>query len=411
MTLGVNMSDTQNHSNHGPLCGVRILDLATVLAAPFASTLCADLGARVIKVELPDGSDTLRGLAPVTPQHALFWKVTNRGKKGISLDIRKPEGRELLLRLLARTDVLVENFRTGTLARWGLDFETLKRANPKIIVLRLTGFGQTGPYASRPGFARIFEAMSGFAHLTGEADGPPQHMNYPIGDVVSGVFGAFAIASAVAEQRGSEHPEAREIDLSATEAMLRLLDPLPVEFEQMNITRHRAGSRATYTAPSNMYCSADGVWISLVGSSDAIFERIAQAIGKPEILQNPKYATNLLRVRHVDELDGMVANWCKSLQFDELSAALTTHQVPFSKVYNIEDVMSDPHFKARKSIIRVPDKDLGSVPAPCVVPRFSGHQPQIESTGPATGEHNAEVYGELGLTAGDLAQLAVQGVI
>lgn len=306
------MNITPNPSNSGPLSGVRILDLATVLAAPFASTLCADLGASVIKVELPEGGDSLRSLAPVTSEHALFWKAANRGKKGISLDIRKPEGKVLLLRLLENTDVLVENFRTGTLARWGLDFETLKQANPRLIVLRLTGFGQTGPYASRPGFARIFEAMSGFAHLTGEADGAPQHMNFPFGDVVCGVFGAFTIAAAVAEQRGSNTPQPREIDLSATEALLRLLDPLPVEFEQLGVARRRAGSRATYTAPSNMYCSADGVWITLVGTSDAIFQRVTQAMGRPEFTSDPRFATNPLRVEHLEVLDKAIADWCKS---------------------------------------------------------------------------------------------------
>lgn len=405
------MNATPNPSNQGPLSGVRILDLATVLAAPFASTLCADLGASVIKVELPDGGDSLRSLAPVTAEHALFWKATNRGKKGISLDVRKPEGKALLLRLLKDTDVLVENFRTGTLARWGLDFETLKEANPRLIVLRLTGFGQTGPYASRPGFARIFEAMSGFAHLTGEADGAPQHMNFPFGDVVCGVFGAFTIAAAVVEQRGSDAPQPREIDLSATEALIRLLDPLPVEFEQLGIARQRAGSRATYTAPSNMYCSADGVWITMVGTSDAIFQRVAQAMGRSELVSDPRFLSNPLRVQNLEVLDHEIAAWCKSLSFTELAAALGQHQVPFSKVYDIQDVMEDPHFKERQAIIRIPDKDLGSIPGPCVVPRFSGHQPRIEATGPDTGEHNAEVYGRLGLTADDLARLKQAGVI
>lgn len=369
----------------GPLAGVRILDMATVIAAPFSATLCADLGAEVLKLELPDGSDSLRTLAPVKEEHALHWKVTNRGKRGISLDVRKPKGREIFLRLLPQFDVLVENFRTGTLDRWGLDLATLHAVNPRLAVLRVTGFGQTGPYAQRPGFARIFEAMSGFAHLTGEPGGSPQHMNYPLGDVVAGLFGAFSIASAMVEQR--QHPDqaGREIDLSATEAMLRLLEPLAVEFEQLGKVRQRAGSRATYTAPSNMYKTADGVWVTVVGSSGAIFRRICEAMGQPDLPDDPRFATNPARVRHIDELDGLIARWCGSQDFASLAVALDRHEVPFSKVYGIDDVLADPHFQARGAIVRLPDDDLGTVPAPCTVPRFSGFAQVAPHTGPAVG--------------------------
>ncbi|MBU2410612.1 MAG: CoA transferase, partial [Gammaproteobacteria bacterium] len=374
-------------------------------------TLCADLGADVVKLELPDGSDSLRTLAPVKDEHALYWKVTNRGKRGITLDVRKPEGRELFLRMLPDFDVLVENFRAGTLDRWGLDLATLRRANPKLSILRLTGFGQTGPYARRPGFARIFEAMSGFANLTGEADGRPQHMNYPLGDVVAGLFGAFSIAAAVADQRAHPDETGHEIDLSATEAMLRLLEPLAVEFEQLGQVRQRAGSRATYTAPSNMYKSADGVWITLVGSSEAIFRRLCEAMDRPDMAGDPRFASNPKRVANIDALDGTIERWCASLDFATLSATLDRHQVPHSKVYDIDDVMADPHFKAREAIIRLPDRDLGEVPAPCTVPRFSGFAAHVPHAGPAVGEHNDEIYAALGLGAEDLARLKADKII
>jgi crotonobetainyl-CoA:carnitine CoA-transferase CaiB-like acyl-CoA transferase len=258
------------HANAYPLQGVRILDMATVLAAPFSATLCGDMGADVVKLELPQGNDALRGLAPVHEGHALFWKTANRGKKGISLDVRQPAGRDLFLRLIEGFDVLVENFRTGTLDGWGLDLATLHARNPRLIVLRLTGFGQTGPSARKPGFARIFEAMSGLTYLSGEADGPPQHMNYPLGDAIAGLYGAFAIATALAERNARPQAEQKgiEIDLSATEALLRLLDPLAAEYKFYGAVRERTGSRAGYTAPSNVYKTADGAWITLVGSSD-----------------------------------------------------------------------------------------------------------------------------------------------
>lgn len=403
-------SDDPSRRQHGPLSGVRILDMATVLAAPFASTLCADMGADVVKLELPDGSDPLRGLAPVKDGLPLFWKITNRGKRGITLDVRKPEGRALLLRMLPQFDVLVENFRTGTLDRWGLDFETLQQARPGLIVLRLTGFGQTGPYARRAGFARIFEAMSGFTNLAGEAGGSPLHMNYPIGDMVAGLFGAFSIAAAVAERHGTPAP-GREIDLSATEALFRLLEALPVEHEQLGQVRGRAGNRAGYTAPSNMYATADGEWISLVASSDPIFRRLCAAIGRPELADDPCYATNPLRVRHIERLDAILADWFAAHGYAAVSAALTEGEIPFSKIFSIADVAQDPHFAAREAIVRLPDADLGSVPAPCVVPRFSGYQPPPPHSGPAVGEHNASFYAELGIDAGELSALRGQGVI
>lgn len=218
---------TMSASNNpaGALAGVRILDMATVLAAPMGATLCADHGAEVVKLELPDGSDALRGLQPVKDGVPLWWKVGNRGKKGITLDVRQPRGREILLSMLARFDVLVENFRTGTMDRWGLDIEALHRANPRLVVVRLTGFGQSGPYKARPGYARVFEAMSGFTNLTGEAGGPPLHSNFPVGDAVAGVFCAFAIASEMARLRGNPEALGREVDLAATEALIRVLDP------------------------------------------------------------------------------------------------------------------------------------------------------------------------------------------
>ncbi len=389
----------------GPLHGLRILDMATVVAAPFAATLCADAGAEVVKLELPDGSDPLRTLAPVEPEHALYWKVLNRGKRGISLDVRTPEGRALFLRLIEDFDVLVENFRPGTLERWGLDVPTLQRRNPRLSVLRLTGFGQTGPYAGRPGFARIFEAMSGMAHLTGEAAGGPQHMNFPIGDSVAGLFGAFAIASVAAERARNPDAPGREIDLSATEALLRVLEPLAAEHERLGEVRARAGARATYTAPSNVYRTRDDAWITLVGSSDATWRRLCEAMERPDLAADPRFAGNPQRVRHLDALDDIVARWCAGLDHEALGARLDAHGVPFSKVYSIADVLDDPHFAERRAIVRLPDDELGSLPAPAAVPRFSGHAPPPPRTGPRVGQHNAEVYGALGLDEAQLASL------
>ncbi|WP_422822967.1 CaiB/BaiF CoA transferase family protein [Variovorax humicola] len=385
--------------------------MATVLAAPMGATLCADHGAEVVKLELPDGSDALRGLQPVKDGNALWWKIANRGKRGITLDVRQPEGRALLLKMLPHFDVLVENFRTGTMDRWGLDIETLNRANPRLIVLRLTGFGQTGPYKSRPGFARIFEAMSGFTNLTGEEGGSPLHSNFPVGDAVAGLFCAFSIASEIARLRGNPEAAGVEVDLAATEALFRLLDPLPVEHEQLGQVRNPAGNCASYTAPSNMYRSADGIYFSLVASSNAIFARLCAVVGRPEWSSDARFATNPARVANLRELDDALGTWFHGHEYALIADRLEAAGIPFSKVYTIADIEEDAHYQARNAIIRLPDPDYGSLPAPCIVPRIVGREMPTPRTGPAVGEHNAQVYAEFGIDAQELARLRAEGVV
>ncbi|MDI9232509.1 CaiB/BaiF CoA transferase family protein [Limnohabitans lacus] len=401
------MAQTQDTQSQGPLRGVRILDLATVVAAPMAGTLCADMGAEVIKVELPRGGDALRSLAPVWQGHELFWKVTNRGKKGITLDVRQADGRALFLSMLPQFDVLIENFRTGTLDAWGLDIQTLHQHHPNLIVLRLTGFGQTGPYAKRPGFARVFEAMSGFTHLTGETDGPPQHMNYPLGDAIAGLFGAFSISTALAEKARTPPEQYRgsEIDLAATEALFRLLDPLAAEMQFMDVVRQRNGSRATYTAPSNVYQSADGHWITIVGTGNPIFERICKAMDRLDLLTDPRFANNLERTRHLVALDKEVADWCRQHSMAYVMQRLDEQDAPYGRINSIAQAAEDPHFQSRQALIDLPDDALGSVKAPCIVPRFVGRELPVPHTGPGRGEHNAEFYSALGLTEADLQRL------
>lgn len=395
----------------GALQGVRILDMATVLAGPSGATLCGDHGADVVKLELPDGSDALRHMQPVKEGVPLWWKVANRGKRGITLDVRKPQGRELLLSMLPSFDVLVENFRTGTMDRWGLDIETLHRANPRLVVIRLTGFGQTGPYRSRPGFARVFEAMSGFTSLTGEAGGSPLHANFPIGDSVAGLFCAFSIAAEIARLRGDPQAKGAEVDLSATEALFRLLEPLPVEHEQLGQVRQRTGNRTSYTAPSNMYRSSDGVWFSLVASSQGVYERLCRAVDRPDWISDPRYTTNPRRVQNMEALDNELAAWFRARTFDDIAQRLEHYELPFTKVNTIADIQADPHFQAREAIIRLPDPDYGSLPAPCIVPRVVGRKQPVPRTGPGVGEHNAEVYGEFGLGGKQLDALRAAGVI
>jgi crotonobetainyl-CoA:carnitine CoA-transferase CaiB-like acyl-CoA transferase len=395
----------------GALSGVRILDMATVLAAPLGATLCADHGADVVKLELPDGSDALRGLQPVKDGVPLWWKVANRGKRGITLDVRQPRGKEIFLSMLPHFDVLVENFRTGSMDRWGLPLAALHQANPRLVVVRLTGFGQTGPYRQRPGYARIFEAMSGFTNLTGESGGPPLHSNFPVGDAVAGLFCAFSIAAEIARLRGNPNAKGVEVDLAATEALFRLLDCLPVEHEMLGQVRGHDGNRASYTAPSNMYRSEDGQFFSLVASSNAIFARLCEAIGEPALTEDLRFGSNSARVTNLVELDARLGHWFGRQAYAVIAQRLEQAGIPFSKAYTIEDIEQDEQFIARQAIVRLPDPDYGSLPAPCIVPRITGREMKIPRTGPGVGEHNAQVYAQFGIDEAELALLRQQKIV
>jgi crotonobetainyl-CoA:carnitine CoA-transferase CaiB-like acyl-CoA transferase len=397
--------------NRGPLAGLRILDVSTVVAGPLAATLLADLGADVIKVEMPGQGDSLRALAPHKDDVSLWWKVGNRNKRGVTLDLRTPDGRELLGRMIPSRDVLVENFRPGTLDRWGITSEWLRERNPRLTILRVTGFGQTGPYRNRPGFARIFEAMSGFTNLCGEPDRPPLHLGYPVSDALGGLFGAVGILSALYALRANPDARGQEIDCSIAESMLRVLDFLAIEYDQLGVVRGRSGNLSQYAAPGNVYATRDGKWASLAVSTQSIYERFCTALGLDTLLTDPRFADNRLRVRHRDELDAIVARAIAELTMAELRERLEAHEVGFSPIYDVADVFADPHFTARQAIVRVPDRELGEVRMQAVVPRFSATPGEVRHAGPALGEHNAEVYGELGLGEEDLARLERKGVI
>ena len=402
---------TQPAEPSGPLAGLRILDLSTVVAGPFAAALLADLGADVIKVELPGKGDPLRELAPHKNGVPLWWKVTNRNKKGITLDLRDPQGKELLERLLADRDVLIENFRTGTLDDWGITRAWLQQINPKLTILRITGFGQTGPYRDRPGFARIFEAMSGFTRMCGEEGGSPLHLGYPISDAIGGLFGAMGVLAAL--YRLKQEPQARgqEIDCSMTEAMLRTLDFLAIEYDQLGVVRTASGNRSQYAAPGNIYATADGKWASIAASTQSIFERLCAALELKQLLSDPRFVDNPSRVKSRDVLDGIVGGAIAKLTLAELRTRFAAHEVGFSPIYDASDIFADPHFIARETIVRVPDAELGDVRMQCVVPRFSETPGSVRSAGPSVGQHNDEVYRAIGVAADEIARLREKKVI
>src|SRR5882757_2407324 len=395
----------------GPLLGLRILDMSTVVAGPFAATLLADLGADVIKVELPGKGDPLRELAPHKNNVPLWWKVTNRNKKGITLDLRKPDGMALLARLLADRDVLIENFRSGTLDQWGITRQWLQEINPKLTILRVTGFGQTGPYRDRPGFARIFEAMSGFTRMCGEEGGTPLHLGYPISDAVGGLFGAIGILAELYRLKNDPAARGQEIDCAVTEAMMRTLDFLAIEYDQLGTVRTPSGNRSQYAAPGNIYATSDGKWASIAASTQSIFERFCTALGLQHLLSDPRFVDNPSRVKNWQAIDEIARDAISRLTLDELRSLLHAHQVGFSPIYDAADIFADPHFIARQTIVSVPDEELGDVRMQCVVPRFSETPGSVRRAGPSLGQHNDEAYGALGLTAEEIARLRAAGTI
>lgn len=401
----------------GPLAGIRVLDISNVIAGPFAAALLGDFGAEVLKVELPvgedgKGGDPLRGMPPHKDGKPLLWKAVNRNKRAITLNLREPRGQALFLRLLPRFDVLVENYRPGTLDRWGLDKAALWQAQPKLVILRVTGFGQTGPYAGYAGFARLFEAYSGLTYVTRAPGEAPMHPGYPIGDPVAGVFGAFGVLAALMHRAGNPEAPGQEIDLSCTEAMMRLLEVLPIEWDQLGQVHEPVGNGNAYVSPGGMFRAGDGAWLSFTAATQSVFERFCRLIGREELIADPRYANNRVRMQHAAELNAIVAQWIGARPHREALGKLSEAGVSVAPVYSNRDIANDAHFSFRKAITRVSDADFGSVAVPCVVPRLSTTPGEARSAGPAPGAHNAEVYGGwLGLSEAERAALRSGGVI
>jgi crotonobetainyl-CoA:carnitine CoA-transferase CaiB-like acyl-CoA transferase len=396
----------------GPLKGLRILDIATIIAGPMAASLLADFGADVIKLELPGIGDGMRGFPPFRDGKPLWWKVTNRGKRFGTLDLRKPEGRHVLLRMIADMDVLIENFRPGTLDRWGLDIETLWKANPRLVVLRVSGFGQNGPHATDSGLARIFEAMGGLTSITGAKDRPPMHTGYPISDPIGGLFGAFAIMAALWGVAKDNRQHGEEIDLSLSEALFRIIEVLAIEYDQLGKVRERSGNLNLYSAPSNVYLTSDKRYVTLAGSTNRTFSNNARAIDRPDLLEDPRFATNASRVAHTNELDRIFADWIAAHTQGEAVEAFRAANGTLGPIYSIDQIFEDPQFAAREVLTDVPDEDFGTVRMQGLVPRFRHRPGRIRWAAKSLAADNEHIYGDmLGFDDSEIAELKAKGVI
>jgi crotonobetainyl-CoA:carnitine CoA-transferase CaiB-like acyl-CoA transferase len=393
------------------LSGLRILDLGTMVAGPVAATLFADFGAEVIKVEVPERGDTVRDLGPFVDGKCLYWSVEARNKKSVTLDLRKPEGRELLLQLVEQADAVVENFRPGTLEKWDLAYETMKARNSKLVMLRISGFGQTGPYRERAGYDRIALAFGGLMGITGYADRPPVRIGTSIADYQSAILGAFALMMAI-YHRDLHGGEGQSIDLAMYESIIRFTEVLVPAYDRLGTVRERRGNKHFAAAPGEHFRTSDGRYVILTVSANAGFQRLARCMGRDDWLVDPRLSTHEQRWAHVDELNAALAAWIESLPVDELCARLDEARLAYSFIYSIEDIMNDPHYQARGTIASVPDPKIGPVRMAGVVPRFSDTPEQPIAPAPDLGQHNAEIYGGLlGLSPERIAALTQAGVL
>lgn len=394
-----------------PLEGLRVLDLSTVVAGPVIARNLGDFGAEVIKVEHPVHGDSVRKLGYQVQGESLWWKTLSRNKLPITLNLADPRGAELCRELAKISDVVVENFRPGTLERWGLGPDVLLADNPKLVITRVSGFGQDGPYAGRPGFGTLAESMSGFAGTHGEEGGPPQLPAIALADEAAGIWGTMATLMALLH-RERHDGGGQVVDVSLYEPLFAMLGPLPAWFDLTGAESPRLGNRMPFTAPRGAYRSADGVWIGVSGTSPAVAHRILAAIERPELAHDPRFATNEDRLANAKALDELIAAWVGEHSAEEVLAAFAAADAAAAPVYRMADVFADPHFAARGTIARTPDEDLGTVAMAAVVPRLTATPGRVRWTGQAMGAANAAVYGGLlGLTVEDLAALHADGVV
>jgi len=394
------------------LQGLKIVECATIIAAPLSGRLMADFGAEVIHVEHPQKGDDLRHFGFTQDGVNPWWKTYARNKKTVTLNISKPRGREILFRLLEDADIFIENFRPGRLEQWNIRYEDLAAINPRLIMVRVSGFGQTGPYSSQPGFGTLIEAMSGFAHLTGQPDGPPTLPHFALADSFAACYATMAAMFAVYHRDVIGTGKGQVIDVSLWESLYSMLGPNVLVNELTGEPPRRMGNRTITSAPRNIYHTKDGRWVALAGSTPATAIRLFKAMGKAEMADDPRFATNRARLDNVEELDAIMQGWIGNQTLDEVTATLREHAVPVGPVFDIADIMANPHAQARDMVIESPDGDGPPLKMEGVVPKMSDTPGTVRHAGREMGADNAEIFEQrLGLSADELAALKSDGII
>ncbi|GAA5071173.1 CaiB/BaiF CoA transferase family protein [Nocardia iowensis] len=396
-----------NETTAQPLSGIRVLDVATLFAGPLAATMLADFGAEVIKIEHPNG-DPVRSHGAQRDGVGLWWKLLGRGKKSITLYLGSPAGQDIFRRMVADADVVIENFRPGTLERWGLGYDQLRELNPRVVLARVTGFGQFGPYARRPGFGTLAEAMSGFAAVTGEPDGPPTLPPFGLADGITGLTTAFAVLTALRARDRDGHGQ--QIDLAIIEPILTLLGPHILAYDQLGEVQPRMGNRSSNNAPRNTYRTTDG-WVAVSTSAQSVAERVMRLVGRADLIEQPWFGSGAERAAHADELDAAVGAWIGQRGTREVVWAFEKAEAAVAPIYTAADVLADPQFDALGSIATLADPELGPIRMQNILFRLSATPGGIRWTGPPLGAHTAEVLANYGIDAARLVELRHSGVI
>ncbi|MDQ2075359.1 CaiB/BaiF CoA-transferase family protein [Marinimicrobium sp. ABcell2] len=405
------MTDQSPQSARRPLEGVRVIEVGQLIAGPFAGCMLAYFGAEVIKLEPPGSGDPLRGWRVVEDGTSLWWRSLGRNKKSVTLDLKQPEGRALARQLIDSADVLIENFRPGVMEEWGLGPDAVKQTNPGLVYARISGYGQTGPYAKKPGFASVCEGMSGFRYVNGFPGQAPVRPNLSIGDTIAGLHAALGIALALFERERHGERNGQVVDVALYESMFNLMEAVVPEFDGAGVVREPSGTTVTGIVPTNTYRCRNGKYVVIGGNGDSIFKRLMDVAGYPEMASDPRMASNSGRVEHQETIDTALATWCSSRDSDEILALLEEARVPSGPIYNVADMLADPHFNERGLFEQV-EIDGKPLKIPAILPRLADTPGRTDWPGPGLGSHTNEILHEvLGVDEETLVQLRASGVI
>ncbi|AMN79428.1 CaiB/BaiF CoA transferase family protein [Pseudomonas azotoformans] len=393
-----------------PLSGIKVIEIGTLIAAPFAARLMAEFGAEVIKIEAMGQGDPLRKWRKLHEGTSLWWYLQSRNKKSLALDLKSPEGLDLIKQLLGDADVLIENLRPGGLEKLGLDWDVLHALNPKLTLVRISGYGQTGPYRDRPGFGAIGEAMGGIRYTTGNPDSPPARVGVSLGDSLASLHGVIgALMSLLRVKTGQG--DGQIVDVSLAESVFNLMESLVPEYDMLGHVRERSGGALPGIAPSNTYLTADGAYVVIAGNSDPIYKRLMHTIGRADLADAPEFAHNDGRAAKSGLLDAAITHWTSSLPIEQVLSALEAAEVPAGRIYSVADIVSDPHYQARDMLLTAQLPGGVSVKMPGIVPKLSETPGGVNWQGPTLGQHTDDILGSLGLTGADIQRLKTSGVV